>query len=115
MRYLEFAERFKKACIDADMPKPAVALGKILGVSSTMVYNYRNGEKLPSTDTLAKIATLLNVSIDWLINGREPFTAEEIRLIELYRESSNSAKRIITGTAEAAAPEYTTEENTKAN
>lgn len=103
MRYPDFAKRFKQACIDANLPKSGVELGKLLGVSSTMIYNYRNGEKLPSSDTLGDMARILNVSIDWLINGKGEFTQEELDLIAAYRKAPESVKFMISTIAESQA------------
>jgi len=105
MRYPEFAERFKAACLKANMPKAQTALGDKLGVSGPMVHAYRNGEKLPGTDKLGFIAKKLHVTIDWLINGVETpgLSVSEQKLIDNYREASDTAKHYIESVAEREA------------
>lgn len=97
MRYPEFAKRFKKACEAANMPQPQNSLGKKLGVSGAMIHNYRNGLKLPGTDTLSRISQKLNVSIDWLVNGviGSELTLEEKKFLDNYRQLSDKSKNYI--------------------
>jgi len=101
MRYPDFAKRFKVACESANMPKSQNALGKKLGVSGTMVHNYRNGLKLPSSDTLSRIAEKLDVSIDWLLNGikTKEISDDEHRLLNHYRQSNEKGKEYISTVA----------------
>lgn len=70
MKNPEFADRFKHALTRYDGHKTDKALGKLFGVSSTMICSYRNGQKLPSAPTAISISDQLNVNVDWLILGR---------------------------------------------
>ena len=45
-------------------------LGDILGVTKVSVSCYENGKRVPSLDTLIKLAKYFNTSIDYLV-GRE--------------------------------------------
>lgn len=103
MRYPEFAKRFKLACERAGLPKAQDDVGKILGVSGPMVWNYRNGEKMPSTDKCGQICKKLNVSLDWLINGSTTYSLDPVEkeLVELYRKANDQAKDMIISVARA--------------
>ncbi len=46
-------------------------LGLLLGVGITAISDYETGNTSPSPESLAKIAELGKVSLDWLITGRE--------------------------------------------
>ncbi len=46
-------------------------LGRLLGVSTSQISAYENGESYPNPDSLAKIAVHLSVSLDYLIIGKE--------------------------------------------
>lgn len=54
-------------------------LGNILGVTKVSVSCYENGKRVPSLDTLIKIAKYFNTSLDYLV-GREK---------KIYNEESN--------------------------
>jgi transcriptional regulator with XRE-family HTH domain len=66
----------------------------------------------PSYDKIASVAKTLNVSIDWLITGKETdnLTQEEQKLIDYYRKADERGKRNIIRTAEQECQEleYTT-------
>ena len=49
-----------------------------LGITQTSVSDWERNENLPSTENLAAVAVLLNVSFEWLATGRIPkeFNAE---------------------------------------
>ena len=69
MKHPDFASRFNEAVQRSGVKDTQEALAKLLGVSSVMIWSYRNGEKLPRMDTATRIATKLNVSVDWLLTG----------------------------------------------
>lgn len=46
-------------------------VAKIIGISRARYSHYENGRSEPDTDTLQKIADFYQVSIDWLLTGRE--------------------------------------------
>lgn len=45
--------------------------GEILGIKRSAVSKYENGESSPDPESLAKIAELGEVTIDWLVTGKE--------------------------------------------
>lgn len=78
------------------------ALCKALGLSTSMVTNWKNG-RIPNGATLQKIADYFSVSVDELLGNDTPapaspvvtFTPEEQRVILRYRAMSEEAKLII--------------------
>ena len=62
----------------------------------------RWNENSPTVDKVKTIADFLQVSLEWLITGKEPGTLsqEELRLIEHYRQADNRGKRSIMRAAE---------------
>jgi len=72
MEYKDFSIRFKKACKDSNAPKAQEALGRYLGVSGTMVWFYRNGERIPGINNATHIADTLGVNVEWLLTGKGP-------------------------------------------
>ena len=70
-RHPEFAKRFIEACAAAGIKGAYAKQGKKFGVSATTIGNWIHGDKLPSMEQASKIALILNVSLDWLINGKE--------------------------------------------
>jgi transcriptional regulator with XRE-family HTH domain len=57
-------------------------------------YNrYEKGETIPTTETLAKLADALGVSVDYLYDGTEEDAAvanlEDIELLKLFKEIEN--------------------------
>jgi len=77
-------------------------LEQLTGVSNGQISKW---DKNLSFSNIEKIAKFLNVSIDWLITGKESeeLTAEEQKLINLYRTTDNRGKKNIMRTAEAEA------------
>ena len=54
-------------------------LSKILGVSRTTVTMWESGASEPDTDTLIRLAEILNVSVDTLLgNTKKPPTSEDV-------------------------------------
>lgn len=70
MKNQGFAERFREACQDAGLTMTMPALGRTFGVSTTTIWNYLHGEKLPSMDSALDMAGKLNVCVEWLLTGR---------------------------------------------
>ena len=62
----------------------------------------RWNEKKPSYDKVLSVADILNVSIEWLITGKEPetLTPEEQQLIDAFRAADQRGKRRILQAAE---------------
>jgi transcriptional regulator with XRE-family HTH domain len=57
--------RDKKGLKDADV-------AKITGITKSTFSDWKSGRSNPKNDKLQKIATCLEVPIDWLISGKEP-------------------------------------------
>lgn len=62
----------------------------------------RWNEKKPSYDKVLSVADILDVSIEWLITGKEPetLTPEEQQLIDAFRAADQRGKRRILQAAE---------------
>ena len=54
-------------------------LGNIIGVTKVSVCGYESGSRVPSLDTLLKLADALNTSIDFLLGREIPVVNEESR------------------------------------
>lgn len=69
MKHPDFAMRFKQAVKHAGVEDTQEALSRLLGVSTVMIWSYRNGDKLPRMNTATRIANILGVSVEWLLTG----------------------------------------------
>jgi transcriptional regulator with XRE-family HTH domain len=81
--------------------------GKNFDVSPSAISSYERGEKTPQVDTLAKIAAMGGVSLDWLITGKEAATQTKIvtreeALKEVARAAYQGDKSFARGICEAA-------------
>ena len=67
----------------------------------------RWNRNLPTIEKVEKVANLLQVSLDWLITGKEPeeLTQDEKHIIDLYRAADERGKRHIEQCAQAEAQE----------
>ena len=72
MNHPDFSSRFRVACQQANAPQTMEALGRWLGVSTSMAWNYHTGEKLPSMEKAIGISVRLGVCVEWLLTGRGP-------------------------------------------
>ena len=61
----DFKSRFKRLRKQSNFTQQEV--GDKIGVSKVAISGYENGIRSPETETLKKIATLFNVSIDYLV------------------------------------------------
>lgn len=77
-----FAERFKKAVAHAGVEDTQEALGRLLGVSSVMIWSYKTGEKMPRMTTAMRIAEALGVSVSWLLSGNGEMSSSSTSNIE---------------------------------
>lgn len=76
------------------------ALGRYLGVGTTMAWNYVNGEKLPSMEKAIEIALKLDVCVEWLLTGRGPMqppkpAADLLDLSELPDEAKRNLRALV--------------------
>jgi len=58
-------------------------LGKAVGVSNVSISGYESGNRFPDTETLTRIADVLEVSTDYLLGRDVPKWASEEDVIEL--------------------------------
>lgn len=72
MKDAGFGERLRLACETVGIPATQAALARLFGVSTTIVWHYLNGEKLPSMAKAIEIAEKLGVCVEWLLTGRGP-------------------------------------------
>lgn len=70
-----FSSRFKDAVAFAGVDDTQDSLGRLLGVSSVMIWSYRTGEKLPRMSTAIRIAETLGVNVNWLLTGHGEMTS----------------------------------------
>lgn len=72
----DFKSRFKRLRKENGLTQQEV--GDKLGVSKVAVSGYENGIRSPETETLKKIATTFNVSIDYLVGySNSPILADD--------------------------------------
>ena len=72
---MNFSDKLKELRTQNKMTQPA--LGKALGVSERTIRKYETGEMQPSTDNLLKMASIFNVSVDYLLG--KPVSAEALQ------------------------------------
>lgn len=65
-------------------------LAVMAGVTEAALSRYINNERQPKVEILANIATALNTTSDYLINGK----TEEIDFAEIYRFVARGAKNM---------------------
>ena len=77
------------------------ALEKELGIGNGSIAKWTKSK--PSVENILKISQKFDVSLDWLVTGKEPeeLTQEERNLVNLYRAAEERGKRAIIRTAEA--------------
>ena len=66
---LSIYERIELLIKNAGMTKKAFCLE--LGISTGNLGDWKRGKSTPSTNKLIEIAAFFNVSLDWLMTGRE--------------------------------------------
>lgn len=86
---MEFSERLKNLRKQAHLTQVDVA--EKLGISQPAYASWERGAKKPTQDNLVKIAQVLNVSIDYLVdNSDEHLKEDELDNVELlFRMNSN--------------------------
>lgn len=96
----EFAKRLNRLYEESELSQEA--FGKLFNASRSQIFHWRNGNSEPDTETLRKIATVCNTSVDWLVgkvNIRTPIETilaqsdsadglppEALRSIEEFKE-----------------------------
>lgn len=78
MKNSGFPERFKASCAEAGLAVTQPALAKAFGLSTTTIWHYLNGEKMPSMARAVEIAGKLGVCVEWLLTGNGPKRARDV-------------------------------------
>ena len=86
---MNFAERLKELRTQKKLSQ--THLGKLIGLHYTQVGRYERGESKPSSDVLKKLAEVLEVSVDFLMEG-SPETAAKAHIND--RELLDKFKQI---------------------
>lgn len=96
-------ERIKAKCKEKGTSMNA--LEKKLGFGNGNIRRWET--QVPGSDKVLAVANTLEVSIDWLLTGKEAadLTPEEQRLVDYYRKADDRGKRSILRAAEAESME----------
>ena len=65
----------------------ALMLAKRIGVPKSIVYEWKNGEREPSVDSMVRVADFFGVSLEYLTGREEPIRPEERELLLLFRSA----------------------------
>lgn len=98
----EFAKRFDYLL--KTHGKTAKELTTLLDIPSSSVSDWRKGKSGPKIKTLVGISLIFDVSLDWLILGRETngvLPADEQMILENYRKMDTFSKGRLYGFAES--------------
>ena len=68
-KILQFAERLRELRMQKGFSQRAFTTA--VGLNYSQYNRYERGDSVPSTETLAKLADALNVSVDYLLEGKE--------------------------------------------
>lgn len=100
---MEIVERIKDLCIAENIT--IKELERIIQISNGSIRHWN--EKTPSVERVLLVADHFNVSLDWLVTGKESgnLTPEEQLLVDHYRQADNRGKRSIMRTAESESAE----------
>lgn len=79
--WMELGARMKQARLRCALTQQQVA--DALDKTKAAVSNFENGQNKPSLETLIAFAAETNVSLDWLVLGREPEGTYDKRIREL--------------------------------
>jgi transcriptional regulator with XRE-family HTH domain len=115
---IEFSKRLNDLCDVAGLPPKyqgrQQALAKIFDVSQKGARRWLEAEAFPTWDKLIRIAKMWNITIDWLMTGREPkhpggtyLTPEIAQVVEtmmaMEPEKRQTAKQLVDVIAHPAA------------
>lgn len=95
-------------------------LAEYLGINKSVVYAWRRRETNPPVEYLEQICTLLNVSIEWLVTGKEKpntnnLTENEKELLQHFQKLPDREQIKFIGRIEDAAARYQEEETSSAS
>lgn len=95
-----FSQRFNQVLVEKGMDHKSLAeLRKLIGVSRTLVHNWKSAKYMASLHFGGIISEVFNISFEWLMTGRgtmEGFvmrSADELALISKYRDLSDEGKQ----------------------
>lgn len=100
-----FTERLKRLIAEKFNGKPG-RLARLAGISPGTFQRYIDGESIPGGETLLKIKEVSDISIDWLLTGKESWvesaaeasspyglSEEERNLLRLYRGADEVTRK----------------------
>lgn len=95
---MEIVERIKDLCIAENIT--IKELERIIQISNGSIRHWN--EKTPSVERVLLVADHFNVSLDWLVTGKESgnLTPEEQLLVDTYRHADDRGKKNIMVTIE---------------
>ncbi len=96
-------ERIKQLCKAENTT--IKALEREIDISNGSIRHW--DDKPPAVERVLLVANKFNVSLDWLVTGKEPndLTPEEKNLIDLYRRNDETGKKYIMTIANAGCQE----------
>lgn len=101
MKIKGFPERLREACEEAGLAVTQPALARAFDLSTTTIWHYLNGEKLPSMGRAVAIASKLGVCVEWLLTGNGPKRqADMLDISELPDSAKTSLKTLLGSFAE---------------
>lgn len=88
---MDFGQRLKELRISKNYQQKDLA--DLLGVSRTAVVRYENNDRFPEKETLIQLAKALNVSLDYLLTGKEAkIHAPAFVMIPVVSQLDNESK-----------------------
>ena len=76
-----------------------IDLAKQVGITQQSIAGWEKGANYPNIDTLRRLANVLGVSVDYLIDNEPPpkriFTAQQVKLINEFEELPPDGKDLI--------------------
>lgn len=81
-----FARRFERARIAAGLDQSEIA--RALGITASAVNQWATQDRKPSMKRLIRVAELLQVTPEWLLDGGEggPVNDAEVALLQMFRQ-----------------------------
>lgn len=100
---MDIVKRIKEKC--AEKGTTMGTLEKELGFANGSIRRW--DERVPGADRVLTLANRLEISVDWLLTGKESgnLTPEEQLLVDHYRRADNRGKRSIMRIAESESEE----------
>lgn len=96
----EFSKRFNQALKEKGHEHKSLAeLKTLIGVSRTLIHNWKSGKHIPSLHFAGIISSVFKISFEWLMTGNGTMdgfimkTADELALISKYRDLSDEGKQ----------------------